>query len=134
MDRLLNEYRADDLGVASVSETLAALSNGQVEEMLIAANAESIQFDEEEVRKVLELYRGEEPLPDELDQRSVADELVKRANQLSSATVTFIEDSTRLEGLGGVGGFLRYRISEENASPYDDSASVPRAKALTTKG
>ena len=134
VERLLNEYRADDLGVAGVAETLAALSNGQVEEMLIAANAESIQFDEEEVRKVLELYRGEEPLPDELDQRSVADELVKRANQLSSATVTFIEDSTRLEGLGGVGGFLRYRISEENAAPYDDSASVPRAKALTTKG
>lgn len=134
VQRLLNEYRADDLGVAGVPETLAALSNGQVEEMLIAAKAESLQFDEEEVRKVLELYRGEEPLPDELDQSSVADELVKRANQLSSATVTFIEDSTRLEGLGGVGGFLRYRISEEAAAPYEDSSSVPRAKALTTKG
>ena len=97
VERLLNEYRADDLGVAGVPETLAALSNGQVEEMLIAAKPESIQYDEEEVEKVLELYRGEEPLPDELDQRSVADELVKRANTLSSATVTFIEDSTRLE-------------------------------------
>jgi peptide subunit release factor 1 (eRF1) len=113
VDRLLNEYRADDLGVAGVPETLAALSNGQVEEMLIAAKAESIQYDQEEVKKVLELYRGQEPLPDELDQRSVADELVKRANTLSSAKVTFIEDSTRLEMLGGVGGFLRYRISEE---------------------
>lgn len=113
VQRLLDEYRADDLGVAGVAETLAALSNGQVEEMLIAAKPESIQYDEEEVKKVLELYRGEEPLPDELDQRSVADELVKRANTLSSATVTFIEDSTRMEMLGGVGGFLRYRISEE---------------------
>ena len=131
VERLLNEYRADDLGVAGVPETLAALSNGQVEEMLIAAKPESIQYDEEEVKKVLELYRGEEPLPDELDQRSVADELVKRANTLSSATVTFIEDSTRLEMLGGVGGFLRYRISEENAAPYEQSDSTPRAKALT---
>lgn len=113
VQRLLNEYRADDLGVAGAAETLAALSNGQVEEMLIAAKAESLQYDEEEVKKVLELYRGEEPLPDELDQRSVADELVKRASTLSSATVTFIEDSTQLEMLGGVGGFLRYRISEE---------------------
>jgi hypothetical protein len=26
--------------------------------------------------------------------------------------VTFIEDSTRLERVGGVGAFLRYRISE----------------------
>ena len=41
VERLLNEYRADDLGVAGVPETLAALSNGQVEEMLIAAKAES---------------------------------------------------------------------------------------------
>ena len=131
VQRLLNEYRADDLGVAGAAETLAALSNGQVEEILIAAKPESIQYDEEEVKKVLELYRAEEPLPDELDQRSVADELVKRANTLSSATVTFIEDSTRLEMLGGVGGFLRYRISEENAVPYEQSDSVPRAKVLT---
>lgn len=133
VERLLNEYRADDLGVAGVPETLAALSNGQVEEMLIAANADSIQFDKEEVEKVLTLYRGEEPLPDELDQRSVADELVKRANVLSSAKVTFVEDSTRLERLGGVGAFLRYRISEESAAPYEDSGAVPRAKALTTQ-
>jgi stalled ribosome rescue protein Dom34 len=133
VDRLLNEYRADDLGVAGAPDTLAALSNGQVEEMLIAAKPEGIQYDKEEVEKVLTLYRGEEPLPDELDQRSVADELVKRANVLSSAKVTFIEDSTRLEQLGGVGGFLRYRISEENAAPYEQGDSVSRARALTTK-
>lgn len=134
VERLLNEYRADDLGVGGVAETLAALSNGQVEEMLIAANPESLVYEIEEVEKVLTLYRGEQPLPDELDKRSVADELVRRANVLSSATVTFIEDSKRLEGLGGVGGFLRYRITEENAAPYESSESVPRAKALTTKG
>src|SRR5829696_2640458 len=134
VERLLNEYRGDNLGVAGVPETLAALSNGQVEEMLIAAKAESIQYDKEEVEKVLTLYRGEEPLPDELDQRSVADELVRRANVLSSARVTFIEDSTRLERLGGVGAFLRYRISEENAVPYEQSDSVPRARALTNQG
>jgi stalled ribosome rescue protein Dom34 len=133
VERLLNEYRADDLGVAGAPETLAALSNGQVEEMLIAAKAESIQFDEDEVEKVLKLYPTDEPSPDELSQRTVADELVRRANLLSSARVTFIEDSTRLERLGGVGGFLRYRISAESAAPYEDSSAVPRAKALTTK-
>lgn len=134
VERLLNEYRADDLGVAGVPETLAALSNGQVEEILIAARPEAIQYDKDEVKKVLTLYRGEQPLPDELDQRSVADELVRRANVLSSAKVTFIEDSTRLERLGGVGGFLRYRISEESAAPYEQSDVIPKAKALTTKG
>jgi len=35
VERLLNEYRADDLGVAGVAETLAALSNGQVEEAFL---------------------------------------------------------------------------------------------------
>ena len=84
------------------------------------------------MRKVLELYQTDERLPEELNQRTVADELVRRANVLSSARVTFIEDSTRLERLGGVGAFLRYRISEENAAPYEQSDSVPRAKALTT--
>ena len=133
VEQLLNEYRADDLGIAGVPDTLAALSNGQVEELLISSKAESLQFDKEEVEKVLTLYRGEEPLPDELDQRSVADELVRRANVLSSAKVTFIEDSTRLEQLGGVGGFLRYRISEENAAPYEETDSVSRARALTKK-
>jgi len=132
VERLLNEYRADDLGVAGVPDTLAALSNGQVEEMLIAAKPDSIQFDKEEVEKVLKLYDLDGTVPEELDQRTVADELVRRANVLSSARVTFIEDSTRLERIGGVGAFLRYRISEENAVPYEQSDSVPRAKALTT--
>ena len=132
VERLLNEYRADDLGVAGVPDTLAALSNGQVEEMLIAAKPDSIQFDKEEVEKVLKLYDLDGTVPEELDQRTVADERVRRANVLSSARVTFIEDSTRLERIGGVGAFLRYRISEENAVPYEQSDSVPRAKALTT--
>jgi peptide chain release factor subunit 1 len=134
VERLLNEYRADDLGVAGAPETLAALSNGQVEELLIAANAESIQYDEAEVENVLKLYPADVVLPESMDQRAIADELVRRANVLSSAKVTFIEDSTRLERLGGVGGLLRYRISEESAAPYEDSNAVPRAKALTTQG
>jgi peptide subunit release factor 1 (eRF1) len=122
VDRLLNEYRADDLGVAGVTETLAALSNGQVEEMLIAAKPDDIQFDKDEVEKLLTIYRNEEPLPEELDQRTVADELVRRANVLSSARVTFIEDSKRLEGVGGVGAFLRYRINKDEIRTLSASA------------
>lgn len=133
VERLLNEYRADDLGVAGVAETLAALSNGQVEEMLIVNSADKLLYDEEEVKKVLKLYEPDGELPPELDQRTVADELVRRANLLSSARVTFIEDDTRLEQVGGVGALLRYRISEENAVPYEQSDAVPRSKALTTQ-
>ncbi len=131
VERLLSEYRGDNLGVAGVPETLAALANGQVEEILIASNPEKIQYDQDEVEKVLKLYNVEGAIP-ELDQRTIADELVRRANVLSSARVTFIEDSTRLEQLGGVGAFLRYRISAESAVPYEDSSATPRAKALTT--
>ena len=133
VERLMNEYRGDNLGVAGVPETLAALSNGQVEELLIVSSADNLHFDEEEVRKVLELYDTDGQLPPELDSRTVADELVRRANLLSSAQVTFIEDDTRLQQVGGVGALLRYRISEENAVPYEDSSSVPRSKALTTQ-
>jgi peptide chain release factor subunit 1 len=133
VERLLNEFRADDLGVAGVADTLAALSNGQVEEMLIVSSADKLAFDEEEVRKVLKLYEPDVELPAALDQRTVADELVRRANLLSSARVTFIEDDTRLQQVGGVGAFLRYRISAENAAPYEDSGAVSRSKALTTQ-
>jgi peptide chain release factor subunit 1 len=122
VERLFNEYRADDLGVAGVTETLAALSNGQVEEMLIVNSAEKLQYDEEEVKKVLELYQVDEELPAELDQRTIADELVP-----------FIEDDRRLEQVGGVGALLRYRISEESAVVYEQSDAVPRSKALTTQ-
>ncbi|HVF24178.1 MAG TPA: Vms1/Ankzf1 family peptidyl-tRNA hydrolase [Pyrinomonadaceae bacterium] len=132
VERLLNEYRGDNLGVAGVPETLAALSNGQVEEMLIVNSAEKLLYDEEEVKKVLELYQTDGELPAELDQRTIADELVRRANLLSSARVTFIEDDTRLEQVGGVGALLRYRISDESAVVYEQSDAVPRSKALTT--
>ena len=132
VDRLLNEYRADDLGVAGAADTLAALSNGQVEEMLIVSSADKLVYDEAEVKKVLELYQADEPLLDELNQRTIADELVRRANLLSSARVTFIEEDPRLSQLGGVGGLLRYRISDESAVVYEDPG-VSHSQALTSK-
>lgn len=131
VERLLNEFRADDLAVAGVPDTLAALSNGQVEEMLIAASPAGLHYDETEVQKVLEAYgRDGEPVA-EFDQRTVADELVRRANQLSAARVTFIESATRLEQVGGVGALLRYRISAENATPYEQADAAPRSRAMT---
>jgi peptide chain release factor subunit 1 len=132
VQRLMNEYRADDLAVIGIPQTIAALSNGQVEELLISAKAEDLVFDAQEAERVLQLYRVDDrPLP-QLDQRSIADELVRLAQQLSAARVTFIEDSTRLNDLGGVGALLRYRISAERATPYDESAAVARTEALVS--
>ena len=125
--RLMNEYRADDLGVAGVVETLAATSNGQVEEMLITASAGDLKYDDTEVRKVLSAYGAGLKT---IDQRTVADELIRRATELSSAQVIFIEDSSLLEPVGGVGAFIRYRVSPESAAPFEESDAVPRSEAL----
>jgi peptide subunit release factor 1 (eRF1) len=130
VEQLIGEYQRDGLAVAGVAQTLAALSNGQVEELLIASAADALQFDKEEVEKVLSLYNspGEAAAP--LDQRTVADELVRRATQLSSARITFVEDDSALKNVGGVGALLRYRISAENAAPYEQGEAVSRAEAL----
>jgi peptide chain release factor subunit 1 len=127
VERLLNEYRADDLGVAGVAETLAALSNGQAEEMLITKSAGDLKYDEAEVANVLRSYGH---TPARLDHRTVADELIRRAAELSSAQVTFIEDASLLEPVGGVGAFIRYRVSADSAAPYEQSGIVSKSEAL----
>ena len=108
---MLDQYRAGGLGVVGVAETLAALSNGQVDEVLVSASLREIQYSEQKVDKVLAAYApgadGEQP--DASEPRMVADELVRLAQQ-TSARVTFIEDTSLLAEVGGVGATLRYRI------------------------
>ena len=87
VDRLLRENRARGLAVAGRQETLDAMVNGRVEELLISGGMEENQ----KGRTV--------PMPDRL---------VTRARQ-TGATVTFIEDPSLLESVGGAGGFLRWR-------------------------
>ena len=130
VEHLIGEYRRDGLAVAGIPQTLAALSNGQVEELLIASSTDALQFDKGEVEKVLNLYNSSAEALATLDQRTVAEELVRRATQLSSARVTFIEDASGLKNVGGVGALLRYRISAENAAPYEQGQAVSKAEAL----
>jgi peptide subunit release factor 1 (eRF1) len=108
---MLDQYRAGGLAVVGVPDTLAALSNGQVDELLVSASLREIQYSERKVDKVLAAYApgvdGEQP--DASEPRMVADELVRLAQQ-TSARVTFIEDTSLLETVGGVGATLRYRI------------------------
>src|SRR5437773_8762165 len=88
VEHLINEYQANGLAVTGVVDTLAALSNGQVEELLIAATASGLQYDEAEARKVLTAYSSLGEPPAILDQRTIADEMVRRAIQLSSARIS----------------------------------------------
>lgn len=118
VEKFLGEFRGDNLAVAGVADTLAALSNGQVEELLIASSSAQLKYDEDEVNEVLDAYQAIAAGPEVLNEKSIADELVRRARQLSAARVTFIEDATRLAQVGGVGALLRYRISDDSAAPY----------------
>jgi len=110
--RLLNEYRSGGLGVLGVRQTLAALRNGQVDELLVSARVEGIEADHEKaVRDMLEKELGvlSEPADQEGDlQMILSDALVTRARQ-TGAKVTFIEDPELLKKFGGVGALLRYR-------------------------
>ena len=83
----MQQYRARGLAVVGLQETLEGLANGQVEEVLISGAIEETH-----------------PLPED----SVPDLLVTKAKQ-TGATVTFIEDGSLLESIGGVGAFLRWR-------------------------
>jgi len=111
VERLMQQYRARGLAVAGVQETLEALANGQVEELLISSALEENHPQPEEVQAILapEIPDAEGGTQsEEPRQASLPDLLVTKAKQ-TSATVTFIEDAALLESIGGVAAFLRWR-------------------------
>jgi peptide subunit release factor 1 (eRF1) len=101
VDRLMQQYRARGLAVAGSQETLEALANGQVEELLISGTLEDTH--PPEIPNSEGGTESEEPR-----QAPLPDLLVTKAKQ-TDATVTFIEDAALLEPVGGVGAFLRWR-------------------------
>jgi peptide chain release factor subunit 1 len=110
VENLLNQYRAGNLGVVGLHDTLAALSNGQVDELFVSTSLEEIYAGAEEVGKQLVNYLPEgEKADDETVKIKVADELITRARQ-TGAKIRFIEDTSLLADIGGVGATLRYRF------------------------
>jgi peptide chain release factor subunit 1 len=107
---------AAGLGTLGVENTLAALSNGQVEELVIASNFDAINYDPGKVEEVLEAYApGDDNstadgLPEPTEKRQIADELIVRALN-SSAKITFVEDDSLMREAGGVGAVLRYNMN-----------------------
>ena len=107
----MQQYRGRGLAVAGPQETLEALAKGQVEELLISGTLDETHPLPEEVGASLAPEipdseggtKSEEPR-----QASVPDLLVTKAKQ-TGATVTFIEEGSLLESIGGVGAFLRWR-------------------------
>lgn len=116
-NRVLDAAKAAaGLGVLGVKDSMAALSNGQVEELIISSSFDAIKYKKKDVEQVLEDYApGDdnsvtEDLPEADEPRQIADELIIRALN-SAAKIYFIEDSERMKEIGGVGAVLRYNIN-----------------------
>ena len=111
VEELKGAVRGTGLGVAGAADTLAALMNGQVDELYLTAGMDEIEHEPDEVGAVLEAYApGEEgATPDASRRRIVVDELIKRATE-TGARIHFIEDASLLAPLGGIGATLRYSM------------------------
>jgi peptide subunit release factor 1 (eRF1) len=111
VNRLLEAYRARGLAVVGPEATLEALTNGQVDELLLSkllerTNEEPVLIDAVVAPEIPDSSGGTES--DQPREASLPDLLVTKATQ-TSAAITFIEDSTLLESVGGVGAILRWR-------------------------
>lgn len=112
IDRLFEENYDEGLGVTGVAETLKGLQNGQVQELYMSAKFDEIEYDENEIKKILENYApGDDgEMPNVKESRQIADELLHLALN-SAEQIRFIEDENLLEKVGGVGALLRYTMS-----------------------
>jgi len=104
-------HRGNGLAALGVEETLAALEQGQVDELLIAASLRDITAGTgargaEGPEATVE--RGGARLEANASAR-VADTLVTKARQ-TSAKITFIEDGSQLAPFGGAAALLRFKI------------------------
>ena len=110
------------LGVVGPDATLLALTNGQVDELLITASLSAlhglegtpaaelaIANDKGLVEPAIEPVAAGEAARSDAGTVRLADELVRKAQQ-TSARVTFIEDTALLAPHGGVAALLRFRI------------------------
>jgi peptide chain release factor subunit 1 len=122
VDTAVGAYRAGGLGVVGPDATLLALTNGQVDELLITASLASlgglrgtraaemaIANDAGIAEPAVEPSAAGEAAGAAIGTVRLADELVTKARQ-TAARISFIEDPSLLEPYGGVAATLRYRI------------------------
>jgi peptide subunit release factor 1 (eRF1) len=121
VDAAVDQYRSGGLGVVGPEDTLRALDNGQVDELLVAASLRGLHglkggdgagrepgTDGRPLEaKVARAAAGEAgQVPGEAV--LLADQLVAKATR-TSARITFIQDPALLAAYGGVAALLRYR-------------------------
>ena len=112
VQRLLDAWRANGLGVVGADATLDALSKAQIEELLITATP-SLLARAKNVPTELQppdvSVATSAPVADDAEALKLADDLVTKAQQ-QSARIRFIEDPQLLGEVGGVGAILRFKI------------------------
>ena len=111
VERLFREYRARGLAVVGPQDTLEALANGQVDELLLSTALEQSHTEEQHVEAILAPEAPDSAGSTESDEPRpvlLPDLLVTKAKQ-TDAQVTFIQDATLLSDVDGVGAFLRWR-------------------------
>ena len=107
--RAIDGYRSGGLGVAGMGPTLAALTRGQVGELLISTDFETRHADPVPRDSPLVPPELAALLPEEAATVDLPDELVSRARS-TDATVSFIENPTLLAEVDGVAGLLRFTL------------------------
>jgi peptide chain release factor subunit 1 len=98
--------------VTGVAATFEALANGQIQELFVTAKFDEIEYDNNEVKRILKTYApGEEgDLPSVQNPRQIADDLISRTFE-SADKIHFIEDETLLKDVGGVAALLRFTLT-----------------------
>jgi peptide chain release factor subunit 1 len=122
VEAAVGAYRAGGLGVVGPDRTLLALTNGQVDELLLTASLAGLgdlhntpaavmamANDAGLAEPAIESTAAGEPAQADVGTVRLADELVTKARQ-TAARITFIEDVSLLEPYGGVAALLRFRV------------------------
>jgi peptide subunit release factor 1 (eRF1) len=115
VERLFDEQRSGGLGAVGAKDVLAALDQGQVDQLLIAASLSELRHDGG-IPGVTGSAPGHKVIIAESPQRTDPGQ-AWLANQLVTGTLRtrarlrFIEDPGLLAPAGGVGALLRYRTT-----------------------
>jgi peptide chain release factor subunit 1 len=103
VERLIGDYRSGGLAVVGVPDVIAALSKGQVEELLLSTSLKRHRGNEGELR-----IPWVESTSSIAEGDNVSEAILSQARQ-TGARVRLIENAPLLDEVGGVGATLRYR-------------------------
>ena len=100
----------DGVGVTGFEKTLAALFNGQVQEVYLSADPDDIVYRTDDVKAVLKSYAPgmDESVPETSQKELLLDEIIRQA-ALSADRIRFVKDPHLLKTVGGIGAILRYQ-------------------------